>query len=280
MDFKMKRYRVLSMDFDTRANILSVEIKENWEPRVKEMWENNKKQILQELAIIYGPDNFEQKKNNFLELGAAPFSVISFHNKFLRQSRDAFVFGCYYPSLTATCALGERILNHLLITMRDHYKKTNEYKTVWKKPSFDNWPLAINVLKAWSVLLPNVAVKYMELKKLRDRKAIHFDPATDNNDRQLALEAIKLLSEIIQEQFSSFGTQPWFIKNAPGVSFIKKEFEDTPFIKEIYLKNCAKVGPNHKLEHSPKGFIVNDLNKYEEKEISDEEFIELFKSSH
>jgi hypothetical protein len=41
----MKRYRVLAYDFDTRANILNTDIKDDWKPQVKAQWENNKNQI-------------------------------------------------------------------------------------------------------------------------------------------------------------------------------------------------------------------------------------------
>jgi hypothetical protein len=38
---RMKRYRVLAMNFDTRATLLSVEVKDDWEPAVREQWLRN-----------------------------------------------------------------------------------------------------------------------------------------------------------------------------------------------------------------------------------------------
>ena len=34
----MKRYRVITLDFDARANILKTQIKDSWEPHVKKQW--------------------------------------------------------------------------------------------------------------------------------------------------------------------------------------------------------------------------------------------------
>ena len=45
----MKRYRVMNFQFDTRANILRKEIEDNWEMAVKEQWEQNKRQIIENL---------------------------------------------------------------------------------------------------------------------------------------------------------------------------------------------------------------------------------------
>jgi hypothetical protein len=264
------------MDF--RASHLSREIKETWEPEVQEMHRQNHERLVKSFVFEFGEWNAEAKIQNFIELGNAPFSIIAFHNKFFRQVRYAFVIGSYYPALTGACALGERILNQLLLNLRDFYKATPEYKNVYRKSSFDNWQVAIDTLEAWRVLLPDSVADYRRLAEIRNR-AIHFNPDTDHNDRELALEAIQTLSRIIDNQFTVFGIRPWFIPGTPGVSFIKKEAEADPFIRTVYLPNCALVGPYHTLEveTTPEGtkWIIHDNYDYEQKEISDEEFAEL-----
>jgi hypothetical protein len=235
---------------------------------------------MEEFGVVYA----EAKIQNFIDLGDAPFSILAFHNRFLRQIRNAFVIGSYYPALTGACALGERILNHLLLNLRDYYRSTPEYKNVYRKSSFDNWQLAIDTLEAWHILLPLVVTEYRKLAEFRNR-SIHFDPTMDQDDRSLALEAIHTLSNIIQEQFSGgFGKQPWFIPNIRGASFIKKEAEEQPFIKVVYLPNCALVGPYFRLEPRVTEYgteiIVHDQHNYEQKDISDEEFAVLFKNRH
>lgn len=272
----MKRYRILKVNFDTQANILKQEIKDDLKEAQKIHWEDIKRQIREGLVEQFGARGADNKISNFVELGWLPISVVAFHNKFLRQVRDAYVIGAYYPSLTGACALGERILNQLIINLRGDFKNTKEYKSVYRKDSFDNWDLAINTLESWSVILPDVAVDFRKLKEIRNG-AIHFDPETDRNDKEISLAAVKKLTEIVEGQFSGFGTQPWFIPDIVGSAYIKKEFEEQPFVKRIILPNCNLVGPFHKLQSGPQGWIVLDDYDYEDKEISDEEFASLLK---
>lgn len=272
----MKRYRILTYDFDTRARILSMPIEESWEPQVKEVCTRSKQQIIEGLLCEYGPLAGDQKIRNFIDFGALPFSIISFHNRFLRQVRNAFVVGSYYPALTGTCALGERILNHLVLRLRDDFKSTAEYKKVHRKASFDDWDLAIDTLESWGVLLPEAAGTYRQLRDLRHR-SLHFQPEVEKNDRDLALEAIRQLSTIVEIQFSGLGPRPWIIPGTRGgVSFVKKSAEGSPFVAKVVLPNCRSVGPFHSLDGGPDNWVVRDEHTYEEREITDDEFVELY----
>src|SRR4051794_12026062 len=103
-----RRYLSFSMDFDTRALMLGMEVEESWKSEVKKGWERNKSSIREELILQYGAHSYEQKETNFIELGTKPFSIISYHNAFFSQARNAFVVGSYYPALVGACALGER----------------------------------------------------------------------------------------------------------------------------------------------------------------------------
>jgi hypothetical protein len=271
----MKRYRILSFDFDSRVYNLTIEIRDEWEERIIENHRHNRRKTQEAIIYEFGIWDYHQKRQNFIDLGPKPWSILAFHNKFQSQIREAFIIGAYYPALTAACALGERILNHLVIKLRDYFRSSDHYKQIYRKKSFDNWELAISALESWSVLLPEVAKLFREFNELRNR-SIHFSPETDDNDRELALEAIKYLSDIIQKQFGSLGQQPWFIPNIAGEAYICKSAETEPFVKEIYLPNCAYVGPKHRVVEIRNGrFIINDDNDYEDREISDEEFREL-----
>jgi len=273
----MKRYRVFQISFDSRATILNTKIEDDWEEHVKDLWTNNKNEITNSLKNEYGSFLFEQKMIDFLEFNALPFSVIAYHNKFFKQIRDSFVIGAYYPALTATCTLGERILNHLILDLREDYKNTAQYKEVYSKKSFDNWDKVISILDEWKVLLPDVVNKFNELKSLRNF-SIHFNPDTDILERNLALQSISLLREIIIGQFG-WGNQPWFIPNIPGAIYLKKEAEEWPFVKKFIIPNCMYVGYKHRFENNGSGwFNVIDNNDYEDKEITDDEFRELLVS--
>lgn len=269
----MKRFQIFGFDFDTRVHTLTTEIEDHWEERVKEQWRQNRSQTEQALIYQFGEADAEQKKQNFIALGPKPLSVLAFHNKFFEQIRVSFVIGGYYPALTAACALGERILNHLILILRDDFKATPQYKRVCKKDSFDNWDIAIDTLAAWDVLLPDVVT---EFRNLRDRRndAIHFRPEVDENDRALALDSIKTLGGIIGNQFCAFGPQPWFITGVPGEVYIKKDWENSPFVRKVYLPNCVAVGPQHKIE-SVMPWVVRDDFPYEKRDITDEQFCSL-----
>jgi hypothetical protein len=68
----------------------------------------------------------------------------------------------------------------------------------------------------------------------------------------------------------------WFIKGLNMGPFLKKEVEDLPFIKAIYIPNCDLVGPYHRLENDDR-FIFRPVDdyEYEDREITDEEFRSL-----
>jgi hypothetical protein len=252
-----------------------MEIRDDWEPEVRRQHEENRQRILAGIAAEFGSLDHQRKVRDIIALGPLPFSVLSFHNKFHRQARTAFVSGAYYPALTGICSLGERVLNHLILGLRDSYRGTPQFKAVYRQDSFDDWDLAIDTLDAWGVLLPTVIEAYRRLKTLRHR-AVHFRPDTDVDDRELALHAIEQFATIVQEQFSAFGRQPWFISGVRGTAFLKKEWEARPFIRLVYLPNCVLVGPRHRLSLVGDRFQISDEYPYEEREVSDEEYAALF----
>lgn len=268
----MKRYRIFSFDFDSRAHCLEP-VQDQWDEKVKELHIKNREETIRELAKQYGEWGLEAKVKNFQDLKFKPFSVAAFHNKFLEQIRNSYVIGGYYPALTGACALGERILNHLVLLLRDYHKSSPEYKKLYRKQSFDQWPPVIDALESWGELLPEAAIKFRELNDKRNR-AIHFNPETDHNDKALALEAIHLVQDIIGIQFAAFGNQPWYFC-VPGEIYIKKAWEEKPLIKHVFVPNSLLVGPKHKVESVLPQTIVNDQFEYEDKEISDEEYYEL-----
>lgn len=271
----MKRYRIFSFDFDARAHRLEP-AQEQWDEKVKELHVKNREQIIQGLTKQFGEQNIEIKVTDFQDLKLKPFSVAAFHNKFLEQIRNSYVSGNYYPALTGAGALGERILNHMVLLLRNYHKSTPGYKKLHRKQSFDYWPIAIDALESWGELLPEAATKFRSLNEKRNR-AIHFNPEIDHDDKELALEAIHLIQEIVNIQFSSFGQQPWYFC-VPGEMYIKKSWEDKPLIKHIFIPNSLLVGYKHRVESVFPQTVVNDKFKYEDKQISDDEFYELRKN--
>lgn len=268
----MKRYRLLSFDFDSRAHSLKEHIPDHWEEKVKLLHRQNREQTERSLIHEFGEESAAVKRQNFIDLGPKPVSILAYHNAFFHNGRTAFVMGAYYAALTAAGALGERILNHLILTLRDDFRHTPQYQDVQKKPSFSNWPTMIETLVAWDVLLPAVATEFKTLKRLRN-KAVHFDAGLDADSRTPALTALHCLGVILGSQFSAFGPQAWFINGVPGEPYIKKDWEDRPFIKRVYLPHCRPVGPAHVVE-SVMPWRIRDC-RYEDKDITDDQFCDL-----
>lgn len=114
-------------------------------------------------------------------------------------------------------------------------------------------------------MLPEASYAFRELANIRNRRAIHFNPATDADDRPLALDAIRHLDEAISSQFGFFGPQPWLFIHE-GECYIKKESGSDPFVRKIYLPNSWLVGPRHLLEFVESEFVPRDDHVYEDRE--------------
>ena len=278
-DREVRRYRIFSFDFDSRPQTLTEAPTDQWDSEARELWEQSRVALLASLRRQYGEDHFERKVEDFAAFGAKPFSIIAHHNALFEDVRTAFVNGAYYAALTSACTLGERILNHLMLDLRDHFRSTPEYRSVYRKASFDRWSVAIDTLVAWDVMLPDVASEYRSLERLRNR-SVHFNADTIARLREDALKAAQLLKRIIDGQFSAFGLQPWFIAGTLGAGFIKREWEDRPFVRHYYLANNLCVGPFHSIELTWDGqhrFVdYPDYGAFCVDRLTDDQFRDLF----
>ena len=275
-DAGRRRYLSKGDDFDLRVNSLTIEIKEEWEPRIIEQWTTIKTNIRAGLVAEFGSAFAERKEENFVAIGQLSMSIVSYHNALHRQVRSAFVLGAYYPALVGACALGERVLNHLILDLREFYSHTPEFKKVAKKQSFDNWSVAIDALEAWGVLLPEAVSQYRALAKLRNR-SIHFNPDTYGRLRDDALAAVIGIREILDQQFSTFAIRPWFIGDALGSCFIGKAYETDPFVRTYFIPNCVFVGPHHVTTSVRPETVVVDKADYGPGDWTDAEFQKMFK---
>jgi hypothetical protein len=144
----MMRYRLLSFDLDSRAHSLTGDIQDHWEENVKLLHRQDREQTERSLIREFGEESAAVKQQDFIDLGPKPISILAYHNAFFQNGRTAFVMGAYDAALTAVGALGERILNHLILALRDDFRHTSQYQEVRKKPSFSNWPTMIETLVA------------------------------------------------------------------------------------------------------------------------------------
>jgi len=86
------------------------------------------------------------------------------------------------------------------------------------------------------------------------------------------LEAINKLTEnYILVSFLDLGLSLGTLQEQLA-AFVRREFEQTPFVHRVVLPNCYLVGYLHLLQLGPAGWIVMDEHPYEDREVSDEEF--------
>lgn len=223
-------YRALSFNFDTRANILRLEgVEKSQEP------------LKNSLKSDWGSNNFDKKLKRFMDLDFAYLGLPEEYFDLLQPIVSAYCCGYYYPSIAATGALGERILNRLILKTRDYFKESQHYRKVYNKQSFNDWVPVINILKEWGIISEAIAEKFMELKKYRN-DSIHYN--ADYNFEENTREAIKILAEIINLQFNYLERKDLFwLFYIPGEIWVKSTVVDQPFVKEFVLPNCLKLTP-------------------------------------
>nr|WP_321981085.1 hypothetical protein [uncultured Cohaesibacter sp.] len=275
-DAGRRRHLCFGGDFDARSATLATKIEDHWEDDVKKSWFNNQEIIKKSIKDEFGEFQLGSKIENFIKLDTKPMSVLSYHNGFFEHIRNAYVMGYYYPALVAACALGERILNHLVIDMRPMFKHTSEYRRVHKKQSFADWDVPINTLEEWGVLLPEVVSEFRLLKELRHR-SIHFNVSTYETLHEDALASVLHMRTIIDFQFGTWGPRPWFIRGTKGHMFIAKDYETHPFVRTYFTPRFAFVGPLFGLRHTENGqWDVMDVPDYGDGEWTDEEFAQQY----
>lgn len=268
----MLRYHVPILSFDTRSETLRQTPTEQWSDEAKAAHEERVERLRQQISHEFGGLNLDMKVRNFADIGQLPWSIRAHHNEFLAQARDAFVMGQYYPALTAACALGERMLNHMIIDLKGHYD-TQEPELRTGQP-IQNWQRMIHILDRWGALAPTATQAFRRLYGLRNR-SIHFNRDTVERQRSDAQRALQLVKTIVNAQFASFGRDcPWI--DFDGFRFfVKKEFESHPFVLAYYSRACPRLGPKYHYNLVGHLWLATDLNDYPPTEIDDEEYKRL-----
>lgn len=277
----MKRYRVVVFEFDFTANSFRDEHSEPGEsPEAQETFRQIEEEAIEIVRHRFGAFNIDAKVQNLKAIEAQALSVVSFYNSLYRQVRNAFVAGDYFPATTGSLVLGEHILNELYLRLRDEYPLPEKYKSISNHQSSQNWKALITTLAEWNVLLPDVEAAFRRLEKVR-RTVIHLQESNPPDFYQLGSEGIRDLNLIIGGLFGFLRSQPWMIEGEFGIPFVKKSFEDNPFVRQFILPNCALVGPAHRLEgldQDSMRWLVHDV-EYPEIEISDSEYMALYQQA-
>lgn len=282
----MKRYRVIATEFETR--ILTLQPPAAQLPEAERaMQQQSYGRTLAMLKAEYGEFGFEAKLANLRLLNPKPMSVVEFHNHCLNQCRQAFVCGQYYPALASAYLLAERMLAHLIdgLQLLDGVKAgepalgtaqesaglrhTREVMQAWEQGR--DWHVALEILLAWQAITPAAAELWRNLYT-SSRERLHVDEEELLYKRELAFTAINQVEAIIREQFAGTGSLPWLLAVNDEV-YIRKEFEQHPFIQLVYLPSSVHLGYQHQVRRIfPWEFHDNE---YPEQDVSDEEFIRL-----
>lgn len=273
-----RRFLPQAVSFDTRARLLETVVQDDSEPEIQAQWRTNQAHVRESLIHQFGASDYEQKIQNFMEIGAAPWSVMALHNVYLKQVRDAFVAMQYYPALLGACGLGERILNQLVLTLRDDYPDHPATRHVAKKQALDDWSKCVRTLREWGVFDEVTAREYLSLKRKR-HAAVHYRSGLDTGDaRDAALAAVKQLCELVERIFLPIGSSPHYFAGPIGRSYVKLEAEASPFVRRFILPACVLVSPKFRFvpSGSPSGLDVYDDPDYGvgEPPLTDEQFAE------
>ncbi|WP_110239870.1 hypothetical protein [Nocardioides gilvus] len=272
-----RRFTPTAFSFDTRANLLSTVIEDDWEDSIKEQWQANQQAVREILIHTFGAHIHAEKIQNFTDLGAAPWSVVALHNTYLSEVRAAFTATCYYPALLGACGLGERILNQLVLRLRGDYPDHEATKYIATQQSIDKWDKCIRALTGWGVFDQEVATEYRQLMQQR-HAAVHYRSDLDSgNAREAALAAVMRISDIVNRVFSPMESSSHYFTGPIGRSYVKREDESLPFVKHFIIPACVLVSPTYRFvanSAAPGGFDVFDDADYGvgHPPLSDEQF--------
>ncbi|MGH3569041.1 MAG: hypothetical protein ACRDRH_24065 [Pseudonocardia sp.] len=244
-----RRYLPISLSFDTRAYILGTDIEERWDEQVKAQWRQNKQSMSEHLIHQYGADGFDRKITDFVDLDKAPWTVIAPHVPILNDIRRSFIAGAHYSALLGAAGLGERILNDLVLQLRDAFAGHPATKRIAKKKSFDNWPVMAETLKDWGILDAGVTSACIKFAELRN-SVVHFRPDKNIHVRSAALQAMGHLSQLIEHVFAPMGRPPRFIAGTTGHSFLSLDAESHPLIQLYFIPNSVLVSPDFEFRDS------------------------------
>jgi len=223
-----RMYRVFGFALDTRVTLFS-----------QDGLEAQSKSLAESLRDQWGSQNFEVKLSRFKKLNLSFIGIPDEYYALLREIVDSYCCGYFYPAITSAGALGERILNRLLIRTRDHFKASKHYKDVCRKQSFDNWDKTILILRDWGVISAEVAESFEKLKIHRN-DSIHYNEgyAIEEN----AHSAIMELAKIVDRQFNyTKRVDLFWVFDVPGEIWLRSAQMNIPFVKEFILPHCAKL---------------------------------------
>lgn len=219
------------------------------------------------VAQHHGQIDAENKYARWLEQNSPDICVPVEWHDLLREVESAYIHGDLYPALTSACCLGERILNHLVIGLKDCFKDSPRYKEVHGEKSFQNWEKSIEILSEWNVLNDEQSGLFNDLLKLRN-PAIHFGSVEELQEN--AKTAINLVYSITSK---IFGHTSGYFFICSGEIYLKVDEANKPLVKEFIVPHCHLLGFKHRIENRNGQATIVDDEEYSNDVLSDDEFI-------
>jgi hypothetical protein len=244
---EMRRYRLMPVAFNAGHHALRP-TDPGWEPQVQRLHEQNRQAMVDHLRHLHGEANLGVAVQNSIDLGSDPWSTIGWHIGLWLQVRHAFITGAYYPAAVAAGALGERILNHLLLDLAADCATDADRRELERDKS-PTYGAALNILRRWKVLEADTVRHFTRLQRIRNR-LVHFDPRLYDDLRGRSLEAVTTLRDAIDSQFGVL-VQRRLIPNTPGVLYAKKSVETEPFFRRYMKPVALHVSPRHGIDLDP-----------------------------
>jgi hypothetical protein len=262
----MKRYRLREFALDATQNIFNM-------PNNTPMIEKQKQETKKYLVSRFGEMDFDNKFKRYMEIKKPILGIVEEYWYLLNEIVDAYVSGYFYPALTGACCLGERIFNVMILKLRPYYKSNKFYKDIYNKNSFNDWKRAIDILKDWQVIDNKVENVYRSLGEIR-HESVHYHNK-EQDLRKITIDAINNINFIADRIFGILNRKDILLLfDVPGEIYIRKEAEKIPAVREFYIPSAFLVGYKHITTDSQK--IIDE--KYVDREISDEQFVNLRKS--
>lgn len=253
-------YRVFNFSLDTRVGFLNND-------SIKETHSD----IISGLERDWGVSNFAGKLERFKKLNLSLMGIPEEYSNLLWDVVSSYCCGRYYSTMTSAGALGERILNRLIIKTRDYFKTSPHYKKLYRKSSFDQWELPIQALSEWGMIDEDLSEAFQQLKQFRN-DSIHYNSRYDFELN--SHDALVALAKIIDQQFNYIRRKDLlWVFDVPGEILVRSEKEDDPFVREFILPHCALITPYCEPTANPPVSAKNVPRK----PLTDEQFIELRK---
>jgi hypothetical protein len=252
-------YKIVNFNLDLRINIL----------KEASIGVDTQNSIISDFKQKYGEHDFDSKLKRIRELDFALAGIPEEYYSLLIQVLSTYHCGYFYPSITGVCALGERILNRLILKTRSHFTSSSRYKQMHGKHSLDNWDILIDTLLDWKVITTDAGDLFRKLKKIRN-ESIHYNDGYDFNLE--AKNAIRLLIQIVNQQFDYLNRKDIFwLFDCPGEIFVRSEVLKDPFVIEFILPHCVRIGPLDEPTATPPVKAKNSPLK----PLLDEEYIQI-----